>query len=438
MAVTMADITKLRKMTGAGMMDCKNALTEADGDYDKAMEIIRKKGQAVAAKRSEREASEGCVLAKTTGDYAVVIALKCETDFVAQNADFVKLTQDILDLAVANKCKTLDEVKALPMGNGTVQDAVTDRSGITGEKMELDGYMTVEGASTAVYNHMNRNGLCTIVAFNKNVDEQLAKQVAMQIAAMNPIAIDEDGVSEEVKQKEIEVAIEKTKAEQVQKAVEAALKKANINPAHVDSEDHMESNMAKGWITAEDVAKAKEIIASTSQKMAEAVEFLDEDLKTYRAGKANPAVFNAVMVNYYGSMTPVPQVASINTPDAKTIIIQPWDKKMIPAIEKAIMDANIGFTPQNNGEQIRINVPALTEERRRDLVKKARTAGENAKISIRNARREGIETLRKLQKEGMPEDVVKVSEGDIQKETDTFTKNVDELLADKEKEIMTV
>jgi elongation factor Ts len=261
MAVTMADITKLRKMTGAGMMDCKNALTEADGDYDKAMEIIRKKGQAVAAKRSEREASEGCVLAKTTGDYAVVIALKCD-------ADFVKLTQDILDLAVANKCKTLDEVKALPMGNGTVQDAVTDRSGITGEKMELDGYMTVEGASTAVYNHMNRNGLCTIVAFNKNVDEQLAKQVAMQIAAMNPIAIDEDGVSEEVKQKEIEVAIEKTKAEQVQKAVEAALKKANINPAHVDSEDHMESNMAKGWITAEDVAKAKEIIATVSAEKA--------------------------------------------------------------------------------------------------------------------------------------------------------------------------
>ena len=233
MAVTMADITKLRKMTGAGMMDCKNALTEAEGDFDKAIEIIRKKGQAVAAKRSDREASEGCVLAKTTGNFAVIIALKCETDFVAQNADFIKLTQDILDLAVANNCKTLDEVKALPMGNGTVQDAVTDRSGITGEKMELDGYMTVEGASTVVYNHMNRNGLCTIVAFNKEVDEQLAKEVAMQIAAMNPIAIDEDGVSEEVKQKEIEVAIEKTKAEQVQKAVEAALKKAGINQPSV-------------------------------------------------------------------------------------------------------------------------------------------------------------------------------------------------------------
>ena len=286
MAVSMADITKLRKMTGAGMMDCKNALTEAEGDFDKAMEIIRKKGQAVAAKRSDREASEGCVLAKTTGDFAVIIALKCETDFVAQNADFVKLTQDILDLAVANKCKTLDEVKALPMGNGTVQDAVTDRSGITGEKMELDGYMTVEGASTVVYNHMNRNGLCTIVAFNKAVEEGLAKQIAMQIAAMNPIAVDEDGVSEEIKQKEIDVAIEKTKAEQVQKAVEAALKKAGINPTHVDSEDHMESNMAKGWITAEDIAKAKEIIATVSaEKAANLPQQMIENIAKGRLGK---------------------------------------------------------------------------------------------------------------------------------------------------------
>ena len=266
MAVTMADITKLRKMTGAGMMDCKNALTEAEGDFDKAMEIIRKKGQAVAAKRSEREAAEGCVLAKTTGDRAVIIALKCETDFVAQNADYVKLTQDILDLAVANKCKTLEEVKALPMGNGTVQDAVVDRSGITGEKMELDGYMTVEGVCTAVYNHMNRNGLCTIVAFNKEVNDQLAKQVAMQIAAMNPIAIDEDGVSEEVKQKEIEVA--------------------GINPAHVDSEEHMESNMAKGWITAEDVAKAKEIIATVSaEKAAHLPEQMIQNIAKGRLGK---------------------------------------------------------------------------------------------------------------------------------------------------------
>ena len=259
MAVSMADITKLRKMTGAGMMDCKNALTESEGDFDKAVEIIRKKGQAVAAKRSDRETSEGCVLAKSTGDYAAMIALKCETDFVAKNADFVALTQAILDAAIANKCQTLDEVKALPMGNGTVQDAIVERSGVTGEKTELDGYNFVSGACTAVYNHMNKNQLCTIVAFNKACSEQIAHEICMQIAAMNPIAIDEAGVPESVKQEEINVAIEKTKAEQVQKAVEAALKKAGINPAHVDSEEHMESNMAKGWITAEDVAKAKEI-----------------------------------------------------------------------------------------------------------------------------------------------------------------------------------
>ena len=136
MAVTMADITKLRKMTGAGMMDCKNALTDAEGDFDKAMKIIREKGQAVAAKRSDREASEGCVLAKAVDGFGAMIALKCETDFVAKNADFVKLTQDILDAAIANKCRTLDEVKALSLGDVTVAQAVTDRSGITGEKME--------------------------------------------------------------------------------------------------------------------------------------------------------------------------------------------------------------------------------------------------------------------------------------------------------------
>ena len=267
------------------MMDCKKALEEAGNDIDKAMEIIRKKGQAVAAKRSDREAAEGCVLAKAEGNFAAVIALKCETDFVANNADFVKLTQDILDLAIANKCKSLEEIKALPLGNGTVQDAVTDRSGITGEKMELDGYMTVEGEYTTVYNHQGKNQLCTLVALNK-VNEAAGKRIAMQVAAMSPIAIDEDGVSEEVKNAEIAVAVEKTKAEQVQKAVEAALKKAGINPAHVDSEDHMESNMAKGWITAEDVAKAKEIIAAVSaEKSANLPEAMIQNIAKGRLAK---------------------------------------------------------------------------------------------------------------------------------------------------------
>src|SRR5574344_559855 len=185
MAVTMADITKLRKLSGAGMMDCKNALAETDGDLDNAMEIIRKKGQAVAAKRSDRDASEGCVLAKTTGKLAAMIALKCETDFVAKNADFVALTNEILDAAIANKCATLDEVNALPLGNGTIADAVTGRSGITGEKMELDGYFVVEGESTSFYNHQGKNQLCTIFTYKKTTNNSTLPQQATLTAAMN-------------------------------------------------------------------------------------------------------------------------------------------------------------------------------------------------------------------------------------------------------------
>ena len=197
---------------------------------------------------------------------------------------------------------------------------------------------------------------------------------------------------------------------------------------------------------------AKDIIASAVKKMSEAVNYLEEDLKTYRAGKANPAVFNSVMVDYYGNPTPVPQVASITVPDARTMLIQPWEKNMIPKIEKAIMDANLGFTPQNNGEMdanlgftpqnngehIRINVPPLTEERRKELVKKSKAAGESAKISIRNARKDANDLLKKAQKDGMPEDVAKDAENDVQKEVDNYNKKIDTILANKEKEIMTV
>ncbi len=187
-----------------------------------------------------------------------------------------------------------------------------------------------------------------------------------------------------------------------------------------------------------EISVSKDCIAQAKEKMNKAIAHLEDELRNFRAGKANPAVFNAVMVDYYGSATPLPQVASINTPDAKTIIIQPWEKKLIPVIEKAIMDANLGFTPANNGETIRINVPALTEERRKDLVKQARTEGETAKVSIRNARREVVDAHKKYQKEGLPEDVCKDAEVTIQKETDAFNKKIDEIIAAKEKEIMTV
>ena len=210
MAVTMADIQHLRKMTGAGMMDCKNALSEANGDFDKAVEIIRQKGQAVAAKREDREASEGCVLATTEGDFAAVVALQCETDFVAKNEDYIALTQQFLDAAIAHKPETLDQLLAIELPNGSISQLITDKMAATGEKMELGYYEYVSAPYVASYIHMG-NKLATIVGFNKEVDEQVAKDVAMQVAAMNPIAITADGIPADVKEKELTIAREKAR-----------------------------------------------------------------------------------------------------------------------------------------------------------------------------------------------------------------------------------
>ena len=267
MGVGLEDIKKLRTLTGAGLGDCKKALAETNGNIEEAIEIIRKKGQAVAAKRSDREAAEGAVLVKSENGFSAILALKCETDFVAKNADFVKLAQDILDLAVVNKCKSLDEVKALPMGAHSVADAVTDRSGITGEKMELDGYCFIEGENVSVYDHMGRHMLCTMVQTNKPAEEQ-AHNIAMQVAAMNPVALDEASVPQSVKDEELKVAIEKPKEEQVAKAVEAALKKAGFNLYIAESEEHIEEGIMKGNITAEQADEIREIKKTVAEQKA--------------------------------------------------------------------------------------------------------------------------------------------------------------------------
>ena len=285
MAISIEDIKKLRAMTGAGLADVKKALTEAEGDFDKAKELLRERGLAIAAKRSDRETSNGCVLVKKVNDFAAIIALKCETDFVANGADFIKLTSDILDAAIAAKAHTLDEVKTLKVGDADAQAAVTQRSGITGEKMELDGYNVLEGENIEVYDHMGKHTLCTMVQLNQN-NEEAGHKVAMQVAAMKPIALDEASVPEEVKEEEYKVAVQKTKEEQIEKAVEVAVKKAGLNPNHFDSEDHIESNQGKGWITAEDVAKFREIKETVSaEKAANLNENMIQNIAKGRVGK---------------------------------------------------------------------------------------------------------------------------------------------------------
>jgi elongation factor Ts len=187
-----------------------------------------------------------------------MLALKCETDFVANGADFIALTQSILDAAIAAKAADLEAVKALDINGQTAQEAVTQRSGITGEKMELDGYLVLEGDNVEVYDHMGKHTLCTMVQTNIAAAE-VGHKLAMQVAAMKPVALDAQSVPQAVLDEEYKTAVEKTKLEQVEKYVDSVLKKNGINPNLVDSEDHIESNIKKGWLTEEEAQKAREL-----------------------------------------------------------------------------------------------------------------------------------------------------------------------------------
>ena len=210
-----ADVKKLRDMTGAGMMDCKKALTEAEGDFDKAVEIIRKKGQAVASKRADRDASEGVVLAKVSedGKNGALVVLNCETDFVAKNESFVDLTSSILDVALTNLPENLDALKGLELNGATISDLVTEQVGVIGEKIELSFYGKINAEFVVAYIHPG-NKLATLVGFNKSgFNVQVAKDVAMQVAAMSPVAVSRDSVPADVKEKELEIGKEMARNE---------------------------------------------------------------------------------------------------------------------------------------------------------------------------------------------------------------------------------
>lgn len=268
MAIALADIKKLRDMTSAGMMDCKNALTEAEGDFKRAVEILREKGKSTLSKRGDNETTQGAVLSRVEGGKAILICLGCETDFVAATPDFKKLAGEIADAAIAKFPADLETLKAEKLSDGySVEEDITNQAGKTGEKHVLAYYGSLEAPFVSEYVHFNGK-LGAIVAFNKEVPASIARGIAMQVTSMNPVAVDAASVPAEVIESERTVAIQKTRDEQVQKAVDAALKKAGINPAHVDSEDHIESNTAKGWLTAEQAQQAREIIAKVGAEKA--------------------------------------------------------------------------------------------------------------------------------------------------------------------------
>lgn len=263
MAVTLADIKKLRDLTGAGMMDVKKALEEANGDFEIARDLLRKRGQAIAAKRSDRQASEGCVLGRAENGYGAIVAVKCETDFVAKNADFVAMVKLILDIAMDQRPADLEALKNTVVdGKLTVNDLVTERSGVTGEKMELSDYVFLAAPKVDAYNHLGNKLSALVGADSADADQTTVHGISMQVASMAPIALDADHVAQEVKDHELAVAIDKTKQDEIAKAVENALRKAGINPAHADSEEHIESNTAKGWLTPEQAQQARDIRAT--------------------------------------------------------------------------------------------------------------------------------------------------------------------------------
>ena len=310
MNITAAQVNELRQMTGAGMMDCKKALVECNGDKQAAIDYLRKKGQKIAMKRADREATED-------HKFAAVIMLNCETDFVGANADFVGTTKQLLDFAVENRIKDMEALNAATINGMTLEAIVTDLTAKTGEKVQVGKYFAVEAEYVTNYNHQG-NRLATIVGFNKafNGIEEIAHEVALQIAAMDPVAIDENDVPQATKDNEYNVAIEKTKQEQIQKAIEVALKKAGINPAHVDSDDHINSNMAKGWITEEDAAKAREI---------------KEQVAAEKAGSLNMTMIENIakgrLAKFFKENCLLDQVSLIADPKTVREYIQAGDKE---------------------------------------------------------------------------------------------------------------
>ena len=267
MEINAVDVAKLRKMTGAGMMDCKKALVEAEGDFNRAQEIIREKGKLVAAKRADRETTEGAVIARIApdGKTAILVALGCETDFVSATAEFKSIADAVADTAMAALPEDKAALENTKMANGqTVAEFITEQAAKCGEKHAIAYYAKMQAAFIGSYIHFtHKDG--AIVGFNKEVSADLAKHIAMQVTSMKPVAVDEASVPEAVVKQELEVAVEKTKEEQIRKAVDNALKKAGINPAHCDSDDHISSNTAKGWLTEAQAAQAREIIATVSE-----------------------------------------------------------------------------------------------------------------------------------------------------------------------------
>jgi elongation factor Ts len=235
MSFTTADVVKLRKVSGAGMMDCKNALKDAEGDFDRALEIIREKGKLIANKRADRDAAEGVAIAKVTGDakFGAIVVLNCETDFVAKNESYVAFAEKILNAALENKVESLEALKATKLDGKSIEVLVTEQTGVTGEKLDLSYYKCLADEAVVPYIHPG-NKLATLVSFNKTTEEQVGKDIAMQIAAMNPVAIDQASIPQSEIDKELAFAMDKYRKEGKPEAMLEKIAQGSLNKWYKD------------------------------------------------------------------------------------------------------------------------------------------------------------------------------------------------------------
>ena len=276
MVITAGMVKELREMTGAGMMDCKKALSETNGDMDAAVEFLRKNGQAKAEKKAGRIAAEGIVKTVVKDNKAAIVEVNSETDFVAKNDEFQGFVETVVNQIVDSEAADMDAFMAEAWAadtTKTVKDALVEKIAVIGENLNIRRFEKVAADNGCVVSYIHGGGRIgvLVVADTDVVNDDIKaclKNVAMQVAAMRPVALDESSVSEETKKSELEVAVAKTKEELVEKAVNAALKKAGINPAHVDSEEHIESNTKKGWLTPEQAEEARNIKKTVGEEKA--------------------------------------------------------------------------------------------------------------------------------------------------------------------------
>ena len=461
------NVKKLRELTGVGFKDCKIAIDENNGDIEKSIEFLRKKGIAKASKKMSRSASEGLVLVEENNGEISLIEINSETDFVAKNKDFLDFAKEVSKINF-EKQGNLEKVKACKMKNHiSVEENLINLISKIGEKITVRRakFFNKKQGKNYFYVHSsidkNIGKIVSVVKLLNSEDKDLGQKMAMHIAATNPISIDKGGIEKSIIDKELEIIKEELMNSGKKGDIAEKISKGKINKFIsentllnqiwiMDSQkkvsDILKENNKTGQIQILDFIRFKvgEGVYMSSEfndknyslKMDKTIQSFKKDISTLRTGRANASMLDIIKVDVYGQLMPINQIATISVPEARLISIQVWDKSNLPLIDSAIQKSDLGVNPQIDGQIIRIRIPDLTEERRKELIKILKGMAEKNKVSIRNIRREANEDLKKkLKEKKISEDQNGVFEKNIQKITDNHISSIDKISEDKEKEI---